>query len=95
MLQSMTGFATKLFSYQAKKDLPTTEMSINIKSLNSRFFESTCKLPSALSPLETEITRQLKRILHRGHVFVTIYLSDPNAFKGEIELAKEIGRAHV
>lgn len=89
MLQSMTGFATKLLSYQPKKDSPATDISISIKSLNSRFFEATCKIPSTLSPLETEIIKQLKKLLHRGHLFVTIYLSDPNAFKGEIELAKE------
>lgn len=95
MLQSMTGFASRLLSYQPNKSNAVSEISISLKSLNSRFFEATCKIPSTLSPLETEIVKTLKKTLHRGHLFLNIQVNDPNAFKGEVELAKETAHSYL
>jgi uncharacterized protein (TIGR00255 family) len=43
-----------------------------MKSLNSRFFELSCKVPSLLSNLEIPMQRILQKQLHRGHVSLHI-----------------------
>ena len=95
MLQSMTGFASKLISYQLNKNSSSTEIAISIKSLNSKYFETTCKVPSILSPLETEIIKLVKKFLHRGHFYITIYLTDSNALKGDIQLSTETANGYL
>lgn len=84
MVLSMTGFATKNFM------LPLDEHSkvnivISLKSLNSRFFETTFKLPHTLSNLETDLIKVLKKKLVRGHMYLTIYMSNQAVLKGNVE----------
>src|SRR5260221_13328651 len=82
MLRSMTGFAAKTVTL-SNHDIKTN-VSISIKSLNSRFFESTCKLPYQLSNLEIDLLKVIKSKLLRGHIYVTIYMSNPDVFKGSV-----------
>lgn len=80
----MTGFATKTISIQLDAQ-NKVNMTVSIKSLNSRFFETTCKLPYALSHLETEFVKILKKKLHRGHIYFNIYLGKQELLKSNIE----------
>jgi uncharacterized protein (TIGR00255 family) len=80
----MTGFATKSLVFTLE-DGSKAQVAISLKSLNSRFFEVTCKLPYPLSNLETELTKLLKRDLYRGHIYFTINTNTPNAFKSVVE----------
>ncbi len=73
MILSMTGFATSTAEI-ALSNNGNMILSMSIKSLNSRFFELTCKLPSILSNLEIPIQRLLQKQLHRGHVFFHIQI---------------------
>ena len=84
MIQSMTGFATKTITLSLS-DKSKINVSLSLKSLNSRFFETTCKLPYALSNLETELVKLFKKKLLRGQVYFTIQLSNQAAFKGAVE----------
>ncbi len=84
MIRSMTGFATKSLVFTLE-DGSKAQVAISLKSLNSRFFEVTCKLPYPLSNLETEITKLLKQHLYRGHIYFTINTNTPNAFKSVVE----------
>lgn len=71
MLQSMTGYATKTVTLQFNETF-SASMTIHIKSLNSKYFETSCKLPTCLSELEIPIQKLLKAELSRGHIFVSI-----------------------
>lgn len=89
MISSMTGFASKTFVVT----MPSGErssISINLKSLNSRFFEASVKLPLGLSHLETTLVKQFKETLRRGHIYFTAYLSNPNVFEGSITPAMTV-----
>lgn len=71
MMLSMTGFAT--FTIQ----IPVCNqgimiIEISLKSLNSRYFELSCKLPSIFTHLEVQLQRILQKKLHRGHVSLHI-----------------------
>ncbi|MEX0940793.1 MAG: YicC/YloC family endoribonuclease [Candidatus Babeliales bacterium] len=85
MVVSMTGFASSTAVLTAK-DGSQTQLSITLKSLNSRFFEANCKLPYALHHLETEFTKIFKENLHRGYIVFSIQASNPAIFKGPIQV---------
>jgi uncharacterized protein (TIGR00255 family) len=84
MIQSMTGFAAKTIVISGENN-EKTSVSISIKSLNSRFFDTTFKLHYALSSLEHLILSLAKDILHRGHIYCTIHVTNPNAFRGAVQ----------
>ncbi len=86
MLQSMTGFASKTFTI-TKEPATSVYVTASVKALNSRFFEVSCKLPYALSHIETAIIKKIKKQLIRGHIFVTVHMSNPNALSGSVEAA--------
>ncbi len=89
MIRSMTGFAAQSLVFTLE-DGSKAHVAISLKSLNSRFFEVTCKLPYPLSNLETEITKLLKKHLFRGHIYFTINTNTPTAFKSVAEPALSI-----
>jgi len=84
MIQSMTGFASKTLILPIDQTTKTN-VALSIKTLNSRFFETTCKLPYALSNFETDFTKLLKERLSRGHIYLTIHMSSQNLIEGKIE----------
>lgn len=71
MIQSMTGYASAIIDIPVKEH-EKLSLSIQIKSLNSRYFEATSKIPYVLNDLDVAIQKQLKQKLHRGHVYITI-----------------------
>lgn len=82
MLQSMTGFAAKEGELIIKKKIIHT--TFMLKSLNGRYFEAHCKLPPAISALETEIIKKLKKELKRGTVYLSVYTSTGASLQADI-----------
>ena len=83
MIRSMTGFASKTVTLTLETH-EKAHLTISLKSLNSRFFEATCKLHYQLNNLETEFLKILKNSLHRGHVYLIIHMDNQNLFKGAV-----------
>src|SRR3990167_3604184 len=83
MLQSMTGYAAKNFTFTVANNV--INVFISMKTLNSRYFELTPKLPHIFSPLETQLITYFKQKLERGNVYLYVSLSDPNLFKTDVE----------
>lgn len=71
MTQSMTGFASKVVEIAISKT-EKLSLSLHVKALNSRYFETTCKLPHLLNHCEVSIHRILKKKLERGHIYLTV-----------------------
>lgn len=90
----MTGFAATSMVLFADSASPIN-ISMNLKSLNSRFFEATCKLPYALNNLETECIKLFKRRLHRGHVYFTVYASNQHMLHCMIKPNLEVVRGYI
>lgn len=80
----MTGFASKTLLFTIDQETKVN-MTINLKTLNSRFFEVTAKLPYSLGNLETVIIKRLKTKLHRGQVYITIHVDSSTLFKGSVK----------
>jgi uncharacterized protein (TIGR00255 family) len=77
VLLSMTGFSSRLASLKLPK-FGKLSVFIEMKTVNSRFFESTCRLPNSLSFLEIMIVNALQKKLVRGRLYLSIRFSDEN-----------------
>lgn len=87
MIRSMTGFAARSITLSGELG-EKTEVSLSIKALNSRYFDTTCKVHYAVAALEHAIIQKIRTKLIRGHVYCTLHITNPNAFKGAIEPAR-------
>lgn len=96
MVVSMTGYAaaTAVISIDTQTKVP---VSMSLKSLNSRFFEVSCKLPYALSHMETTFIKLFKSHLGRGHIYFTVHMQELNLFNGTVEPSINLieGYAHA
>ena len=99
MTTSMTGFSSAIITVPItdattgqKQDV---QVSLTLKTLNSRFFEASCRLPTSLSFLETELIKHFKKEFHRGTVQFTIYMSTPSALTGVIKPALSTVRGYL
>lgn len=68
MLQSMTGFGS------VQKETPKQTISVEIKTLNSKFTDIYCRLPKSLSSREIDIRNLLQKELERGKIDITLTL---------------------
>lgn len=94
MIQSMTGFASKTITITKDKD-QKAHISLQLKSLNSRYFEVSTKLAHPLSHLETEFIKLFKKALHRGHLHFSVHLDNPAIFKGAVQPALDTVHDYV
>lgn len=65
MIHSMTGFGA------AEGPVGGSRVSVELRSVNHRFFSPSIKLPSALSRWEGEVREALRTRIARGHVTVS------------------------
>ena len=73
MIKSMTGFGA------ADGDVGGARVSVEIRSVNHRFFNPSIKLPAELSRWEPEVREALRRSVSRGHISVTARLARHDA----------------
>jgi len=79
----MTGFASKTIDLPLSNN-ETLHLTVQIKSLNARYFEISYKVPALFHNLEVSLYRYLKKTLHRGHVFLHIKIHNPIALTDTI-----------
>ena len=77
------------------KSAGRVSLAIEVKAVNSRFFEAVCKLPSLLSALEVSINSILQRSLLRGRVYLTIRLGRENEAFESIALSEPALQGYV
>ena len=94
MVISMTGFASKTLGLTSK-DGSHTNLSIIIKSFNTRFFETNFKLPYALTHIETDLIKLFKEKLRRGYIQCIVQVSNPAVFKGPVEVDTAIVKSYL
>jgi uncharacterized protein (TIGR00255 family) len=62
MIRSMTGFGA------AEGTVGSARVTVELRSVNHRFFNATIKLPAELSRWEGEVREALRKRLSRGHI---------------------------
>src|SRR3989338_7445787 len=79
MIKSMTGFG------RGKSAFKGGTMTIEIKTVNHKFFEMTAKLPNHISTLEDKIKEIVQKKLKRGKVNLNL------TYEGVITKTEEVG----
>lgn len=79
MIKSMTGFGA------AEGEVGSARVSIEIRSVNHRFFNPSIKLPSQLAKWEGDVRETLRKGIARGHVSLFARLDRPESELGRID----------
>ncbi len=88
MLMSMTGFAVSTITLPIKDG--ELSLTLSLKTLNARFFESTCKLPYNLAELETIALKIFKAKLFRGTIFFNVHVHNLSLLKGNVSFSSRM-----
>ncbi len=76
MLQSMTGYSNGTVILHTRDGEFAVELEL--KTINSRYFEALCRLPASFSFLELKIANLLQEKLIRGRAYVTVRFTEGN-----------------
>ncbi len=82
VLQSMTGYGN------ADAMVGPYRVSVEVRSVNHRFFTPSIKLPPALMRLEPEIRELLRRHVSRGHVTFALRIDRDSSDGPRIDVAR-------
>jgi uncharacterized protein (TIGR00255 family) len=97
MIRSMTGFGA------AAGLVGAARVSVELRTVNHRFFNPSLKLPSELSRWEGEVREALRRAIARGHVTLTARIEreaagdavvDERRFADALEVLRRLQREH-
>jgi uncharacterized protein (TIGR00255 family) len=86
MIRSMTGFGA------ATGPVGSARVSVELRTVNHRFFNPSLKLPAELSRWEGEVREVLRRAIARGHVTLVARL-DREAMAGVVVNEKRFAEA--
>jgi uncharacterized protein (TIGR00255 family) len=81
-LQSMTGYGN------ADGMIGTHRLSVEVRSVNHRFFTPSIKLPQALTRMESDVRELLRRHVSRGHVTLSLRIERESTEGPRIDVAR-------
>ena len=79
-MRSMTGYGRRQESRDGR------EITVEIKTVNHRYLDVSCRMPRALSFAEDAVRKELARFLRRGHADVTVNYLNLRADAREVHL---------
>src|SRR5215218_2292527 len=88
MIKSMTGFGTAKFSNEQ------LEVTVEVKSLNSKSLDVNFRLPKNFSDKEPELRNILNQVLERGKVNVNIDLQNIGEIKPRVTVNAPLVKAY-
>lgn len=89
MVRSMTGFG------RAKKQISGFDVTVEIKSVNHRYFEFSSRIPRSYNFLEEKIKNFLSQKISRGKVEVSVLIDDLNQNSTVVEINREYADAYI
>lgn len=89
MVRSMTGFG------RAKQQINGLDITIEIKSVNHRYFEFSARLPRVYNFLEDKIKSTLAGSISRGKVEVSVSVEDNSENATVVEINREYANAYI
>ena len=87
MVRSMTGFGNAVMEFGTKT------ISVDVRSLNSKFFDLSLRLPSAYKEKDMELRSQLSRELERGKIEIAVSIDSTEPQKKSV-INKDIIRQY-
>ena len=89
MVKSMTGFG------RAKEQINGLDITIEIKSVNHKYFEFSARIPRVYSFLEEKIKSALASSISRGKVEVSVSIEDNTENATVVEINREYADAYI
>jgi len=89
MVRSMTGFG------RAKSQIGNLDITVEIKSVNHRYFEFSARLPRSYNFLEEKLKSFLAQNISRGKVEVSVMVEDNSENATVVELNREYADAYI
>lgn len=89
MVKSMTGFG------RAKQQIDRLDITVEIKSVNHRYFEFSARLPRMYNFLEEKIKSFLAQSISRGKVEVSVLVEDNSENATVVEINREYADAYM
>ena len=89
MLRSMTGFGRANGLYG---DL---DITVEIKSVNHRYFEFGCRMPRAYLFLEEKLKSLCQQSISRGKVELSVFIEDNSESAVEVEINRPYAKAYI
>lgn len=90
MIKSMTAFG------RAKLEGEKKDITVEIKSVNSRFFDCSVKMPRAYTFLEERIKSYIQHnAISRGKVDVYVTIDDHSSGIGSVAVDKELAKSYI
>lgn len=89
MIKSMTAFG------RAKRTGEKRDITVEVKSVNSRFLDVSVRLPRAYSHLEEKIKAEVGKFISRGKVDLTVTVDSHGAEAGLPTLHPEVAKAYL
>lgn len=87
-MRSMTGYGRRQVSRDGR------EMTVEIKAVNHRFLDVSCRMPRALSFAEDAVRKQIGAALKRGHVDVNVNYLNLRQDAREIRVDEALARKY-
>ena len=89
MVKSMTGFG------RAEKTVGTFDVTVEVKSVNHRYFEFSCRVPRNMAFLEEKLKAFFKEKVSRGKIEVYVTVAQENSDAVLIEVDRNFADGYV
>ena len=89
MVKSMTGFG------RAKEQINGLDITIEIKSVNHKYFEFSARMPRVYAFLEEKIKQVLASSISRGKIEVSVSIEDNTENATVVEINREYADAYI
>ncbi len=88
MLRSMTGFGKGVVNFKKGN------ITVEIRTLNHRFFDINSRLPSSFYPLEIPLVEQIKKQIKRGSVNLNLMVESAKEKENNLALDYKMARRY-
>ena len=89
MVKSMTGFG------RAQKMVSSRDISVEIKSVNHRYFEFSSRISRAYGFLEEKMKSYTQGFISRGKVDVAVSIQTIEGSGGQVEINRELAKSYI
>jgi len=89
MIKSMTGFGRANGTYGG------LDITVEIKSVNHRYFEFGCRCPRAYQFIEEKLKSVCQRSISRGKVELSLFIEDNSEQAVEVEINRPYAKAYI
>ena len=88
MILSMTGFG------RGTAVLNGREITVELRSVNSRYFEYSSRIPRSCSYMDSRLKKQLNELVTRGKVELSMTIQNVEAADAEVTVNMELARSY-